>query len=280
MSTKKPAWIFSILLPLIAIALILTADALEGPKTAYVGVLAVVPMLAAVFGGTISTAVISGITLASAAFFGMLASDGNVPAQNVRLVIIALVGVLAIWAARQREIQEKERAEIRIEEVRADLLEHHSTTDALTGLLNRRGLEEHLSQGRSPLFFVLVDCDGLRTINQSFGHSAGDEFLNTVGRRLASSFPEAVVARWGGDEFVVLIYQESEDVENHIERTLQEITQRDVHTQSGMAPCELSAGITPWVARRTIQEILMSADQALSEAKKRPDGKLARLLSM
>lgn len=272
MRATPPKWIFSVLIPLIAIALILLADMLEGPKTAYVGVLAVVPMLAAVFGGAITTAIISGITLVSAAVFGLFASDGNVPAQNVRLLIIALVGIIAIWAARQREMQEKERSEVRVAQVRADLLEHHSTTDVLTGVLNRRGLEEHIASGKSPHYFVLIDCDGLRQINTALGHSAGDEYLIAVARRLTATFSDAVVGRWGGDEFVVLAYSNPADIQQEISRSLARVMERDIHTESSLVPCELSAGITPWVERRSIQEIMMSADKALFEAKKKPAG--------
>lgn len=78
--------------------------------------------------------------------------------------------------------------------------------DVLTGLLNRAGLEQEIAEGttqRTTLFYL--DLDGFKTVNDSLGHGAGDRLLAAVGERLRSLVrPEDVVARFGGDEFVVL----------------------------------------------------------------------------
>lgn len=89
-------------MPVALIAVILGADLLEGPKTAFVGVLAFVPMLAAVFARPVITAAVGATTWAAALAFGFLASDGNVPAQRVRLVVIALCAAIAVVAAAVR----------------------------------------------------------------------------------------------------------------------------------------------------------------------------------
>jgi PAS domain S-box-containing protein len=91
------------------------------------------------------------------------------------------------------------------------LLAEMAIRDPLTGLLNRDGLEQQISvlrraarQGRD-VVVVFVDVDGLKAINDSQGHSGGDEVLREVARRLrASTRSEDVVARIGGDEFVVV----------------------------------------------------------------------------
>ena len=82
--SRRYSWTLGVIAPLIFIALILEADVLEGPKTAYVGVLSVVPMFSAIFGSPIMTSFVSAVTLASAYLFGLSATDGNVAAQNVR----------------------------------------------------------------------------------------------------------------------------------------------------------------------------------------------------
>ena len=97
-SRAAAVWL-GLVLPVLLIVVILGADVIESPKTAYVGVLAVVPMLAAVFAPPPMTAVVAVITWLSAFGFGQLASDGNVAAQQVRLVIIALAGLAAVGAA-------------------------------------------------------------------------------------------------------------------------------------------------------------------------------------
>ncbi len=95
----------------------------------------------------------------------------------------------------------------RLETVLADL----ATRDPLTGLLNREGLSQRLRElrtSRTPgqvTAIVYADVDRLKPLNDSVGHSAGDELLREVARRLvASTREEDIVARVGGDEFVVV----------------------------------------------------------------------------
>jgi diguanylate cyclase (GGDEF)-like protein/PAS domain S-box-containing protein len=95
-------------------------------------------------------------------------------------------------------------------------LRRRAEHDELTGLLNRRGLEDriadHLEAGRDPVV-VLIDLDGFKEINDRFGHDAGDEVLGVLGRRLAARLPPPVaVARWGGDEFVAVAPQRPDAV--------------------------------------------------------------------
>jgi len=86
---------------------------------------------------------------------------------------------------------------------------HRAAHDALTGLLNRSGLTQAVtslpSSSTKGLTLMLLDLDGFKSINDAFGHKAGDRVLVEVGRRLRQSLQNGVlVARWGGDEFAVL----------------------------------------------------------------------------
>lgn len=82
-------------------------------------------------------------------------------------------------------------------------------TDALTGLLNRRGLDkklEELAKSNKPFVLYYIDLDGFKTINDSFGHGIGDQVLQTVADRLLNCLPDnSSVCRFGGDEFVVIV---------------------------------------------------------------------------
>lgn len=98
-------WILAVAVPVLLVLTVLVADLFEGPKTAFVGQLAAVPMLAAVFGGVGRTVLVSAVTLGSAALFGVLASDGNAPAQRVRLAAIAVFSAIAVVASGLRERQ-------------------------------------------------------------------------------------------------------------------------------------------------------------------------------
>ncbi|WP_017303199.1 EAL domain-containing protein [Spirulina subsalsa] len=94
------------------------------------------------------------------------------------------------------------------------MLHHQAYHDHLTGLPNRMLFNDNLNLalantrvGRGELMAVLfLDLDGFKTINDTLGHYIGDEILIRVGQRLRTSLPpEAIVARWGGDEFTILL---------------------------------------------------------------------------
>lgn len=94
-------------LPCLLVATLLVADTLEGPKTAFVGVLAVTPMLAAVFGGPATVVAVGVVALVSGWLFGLSAHDGQVAAQQVRLLVIAAMTLLATVAAAERVRRER-----------------------------------------------------------------------------------------------------------------------------------------------------------------------------
>jgi diguanylate cyclase (GGDEF)-like protein len=97
-------------------------------------------------------------------------------------------------------------------------LTHGALHDPLTGLLNRTGLHERVDAAwavRSPdepLAILFGDLDGFKHVNDTLGHDAGDEVLVHVARRLDAAVRTGdVVARWGGDEFVVLCPRVAEE---------------------------------------------------------------------
>jgi diguanylate cyclase (GGDEF)-like protein len=113
----------------------------------------------------------------------------------------------AIALERARLIQELRSREERLQE--------QAMTDPLTGLPNRRyyleRLEDALAQARDQgtgIAVLFLDLDGFKVINDSLGHSAGDSVLKVVARVLVSSQPsQTLVARFGGDEFAILVQQ-------------------------------------------------------------------------
>lgn len=95
-------------------------------------------------------------------------------------------------------------------------LNHVSTHDSLTGLYNRAYFDTELSSVKSginlPVSIVIVDVDGLKALNDSKGHEAGDYLIIGVAKILSEAFRKTdVVARIGGDEFAILALKTSED---------------------------------------------------------------------
>ena len=168
----------------------------------------------------------------------------------------------------------------RVKELQDDLrqrnaeLDRISRSDPLTGLSNRRHLDERLaahaaSAGRHShqLSVAVVDIDNFKAVNDTFGHAAGDAVLCEVARRLeASARMEDIVGRWGGEEFIVILPHC--DVDGAVvvsERIRQAISASPIRTGDGVAiPVSVSIGCTGGSDERLIER----ADAALYAAKK------------
>jgi len=259
----------SVIAPLVFIAIILTVDTIEGPKTAYVGVLAVVPMFAAVFGTMWTTAIISFITVVAAWAFGHLASDGNVQAQTVRLIIISVVSLLAIYAVRLRVNREQALVAALQEAAFASQMRELADTDQLTELLNRRGLLSRLEQESSrDRSLIIIDLDNLKKVNDEFGHLVGDNYIKAIAGRLSGSMSKTdLVGRWGGDEFLVVLNASTDEAERIMARLQNVVTRADITTDHLRIPASFSAGAALWVSGEPIDEVLRRADAALYSAK-------------
>lgn len=259
-------WLLPVVVPLALIVVILGADALEGPKTAYVGVLTAVPILAAVFGTPRQTAAVAVVTWLAALGFGLLASDGNVAAQRVRLGIIALAGVAAVMAARGRRTREDELALARREARTAGRL---ADLDPLTGMLNRRGMLAALDRPREEDWtLALLDVDLFKEVNDRFGHLAGDECLDVVARRLTRSLAEVdLVGRWGGDEFLIALPLPWPLAGPVLARVHRSASLDPVATTVGPVEVTVTIGATPWEPGESLDEALRRADLALYRGK-------------
>lgn len=144
--------------------------------------------------------------------------------------------------------------------------------DALTGLANRRALEEILAAEISrahrfthQLAVVLLDLDRFKEINDNFGHAAGDVMLRAVSRLLTSLARQGdTVARWGGEEFVVVLPEtDLAGAQRFAERLRRTIEAHKVGDMQTSASC----GVATMLPEDTVEELLGAADQALYQAK-------------
>lgn len=164
-------------------------------------------------------------------------------------------------------------SKLKLNEAQLDFLAHY---DQLTRLPNRTMLHRELKQRiqkvsseNSQLYILYIDLDGFKQINDSQGHSAGDELLFEVAEQLRSCVPSrALVARLGGDEFAIVCdFPETQNVEVLARRIIRRLQLRkefeelsvSISVSVGIACCPKD-GVEPL-------ELIKKADQAMYEAK-------------
>ena len=159
-----------------------------------------------------------------------------------------------------------------------DTLFERAIRDPLTGLFNRRYLDEtlvrelhHADRGNSPLCIAMLDIDHFKIFNDENGHEAGDEILKTVGEILKNSTRVSDIAcRFGGEEFVLILNDvDTSAALRHVEQICREIKRRQI-VCNGKSLCAVtvSAGLVEAPAHgASPEELLRAADKALYAAK-------------
>jgi diguanylate cyclase (GGDEF)-like protein len=183
------------------------------------------------------------------------------------LVLCATSAALAIYLAR--EMQRRNEAESKLA-----LL---AMTDSLTGLSNRLQLQQafdrewrRAARERSPIALVMCDADLFKSYNDQHGHQAGDRLLQAVGSVMNGCIRRAtdVAARYGGDEFVVLLPATTADAAT---RLAEQVTRdlKETCDQMGIPRSHLSIGVASMVPQQgdDPDALLSAADQALYRAK-------------
>lgn len=178
--------------------------------------------------------------------------------QAVRGIVATAIDITALVDAHQR-------------------LRHLANHDQLTGLANRALLIERVDHGlssvqgrRSDISIIFCDLDGLKAINDRFGHAAGDAVLIEVGRRLLGTIRAGdSVGRIGGDEFVVVMEDASADVAAGILERL-EAAMDDPVTLPGGAQLRVavSAGVATDAGEASASEMLARADGEMYRVKR------------
>jgi diguanylate cyclase (GGDEF)-like protein/PAS domain S-box-containing protein len=157
-------------------------------------------------------------------------------------------------------------------------LREQATHDPLTGLCNRRYLEENLARelhraqrGNWPLCVVMLDLDHFKPFNDSFGHDAGDSTLRELSQVLREKLRKSdILSRYGGDEFVLVLPNSSlADARQRLEQILVLIKQKQTRQGSLLGQVTVSAGVAAAPEHgSTVSELVRAADVALVAAKK------------
>jgi len=151
-------------------------------------------------------------------------------------------------------------------------LREQATTDALTGVMNRRALDaalasvwERYERTKAGFGVILCDVDHFKQVNDTYGHAVGDAVLASVARCFGRGLRGAdMVGRWGGEEFLVIVDTESEQILMDVAERLRGLIGRDV--SCGIA-VTASLGAAACHRFSSLGDLLVSADRALYGAK-------------
>jgi diguanylate cyclase (GGDEF)-like protein len=193
---------------------------------------------------------------------------------------------VAVPAARRRPSEpmrlatEVTRLEAELAAMRARFaeLEAHAESDALTGVMNRRGFERELKRAAAYVqryggnaALVYLDLDGFKPVNDRYGHAAGDAVLTAVAATLAASVRASdLVARIGGDEFAVLLWNLSpQDARNKSQALEQAVANTTVRWGARRIAVGATAGVAEFLQDRDAAGLLARADAAMYARKRR-----------
>ncbi|HUL56216.1 MAG TPA: diguanylate cyclase, partial [Usitatibacter sp.] len=170
-----------------------------------------------------------------------------------------------------------------------DVARHLARRDGLTGALNRRAAQERLDEAfelsrrhGSPLAVFFLDIDHFKSINDTYGHAAGDAVLIAVSQRIASQLRASdVVGRWGGEEFVALLPGASPEIARAMgERIRRAIEAEPVIVEDARVAVTVSVGVAMLDAsNKDSADLVHLADEALYRAKEKGRNRVEEALA-
>jgi diguanylate cyclase (GGDEF)-like protein len=219
------------------------------------------PVPAALLAGDISSVRVTFTLRSDKQLYGTLMAGGDVPIPADVMPSLEALAAQTVLGLRNAE--------------HAADLRHQAFHDNLTGLANRLLLRDHLEQAvararrGSPVALLLIDLDGFKAVNDTYGHAAGDQLLVAVSQRLRDGIRGAdTAARLGGDEFAVLLdgMDSAKDAILVAERLLTAIQEPLVVSGVELTP-RGSIGVAVWRDHADIDALMHDADTAMYSAK-------------
>jgi two-component system cell cycle response regulator len=213
--------------------------------------------------------------------------DAEGPAPLIAPIVLGLttIGQLALAVREPVHFQDRSFVDVLAREVAgpirmASLVEESqllARVDPLTGLMNRRSFRERLTtevararRYATPLSCILLDIDHFKRINDGFGHAVGDAVLAATGPLLGSvARATDLVARWGGEEFVVALHDSDTQVAMVAAQRIRQALQELIITapDGSRVPVTASLGVAELRLQDTLDSLVDRADQTMYEAK-------------
>ncbi|MCW8955143.1 MAG: GGDEF domain-containing protein, partial [Sulfurimonas sp.] len=194
----------------------------------------------------------------------------------IALLFALFTSRLIYYTAIEQSRKEKERLE-HLVSIRTKEIELLSQTDALTGLWNRRHLEESLDiefkrarRYNHDMSIMMIDLDHFKNINDTYGHMAGDEVLRQISTRIKECQRETdFIGRYGGEEIVVILPETDLETSAQIaDSILKTIAAKPVKFESDSIPVTTSIGISCLRKEHSSYPMIFAeADEALYKAK-------------
>ena len=223
-----------------------------------------------------SKLIISAATIAAILMFVGLGSQvlgpafgGNkLPSASLTVAFLLNIAIILFGWRRSKDLQKALDAA----EQAKRLAQRNASTDAATGLSNRRELlrsiRDALDGGR-PAVLALIDLDHFKRINDLHGHYAGDQLLKSVADLLRHSAPQAACcARTGGDEFAVLLDDCSKKEAEEVAAAILSKLETPIVTESAQVQTSASIGLTSIAKLKREGDVLRQSDVALFAAKR------------
>lgn len=193
---------------------------------------------------------------------------------GIVITLLATIMILIYFFGREMWVRDRVQMEkrLKLQELARDL-RFQATTDPLTGLANRLQFNQALANEvlrseryKTPLSLVLYDIDHFKKINDAHGHQIGDKVLVELSRVVAGRIrTNDLLARWGGEEFVLLTPGSDSRVAYQVAEKLRAAIESMMFEQVGAVTC--SFGVAEYLEGDTVDIFIGRADEAMYKAK-------------
>ncbi len=200
--------------------------------------------------------------------------------SQVRLSLVQCASELKTSVDQMAQESQKSVAQLQAEvstyETKLKAVEEVASQDKLTGLANRRKVEERIEWriAQQQMFSVaILDLERFKQVNDTYGHPVGDNLLQQFSQELKSNSRSTdIVGRWGGDEFIIILDSDLNAAKSQLERVqkwaLGEYTIPLAASSSQVKiKVDASIGVAQWQPGQTLQHLIASADSAMYREK-------------